>query len=56
MNDDIARTVSTFWDSTSKFSFLNYYYQQRLSETSDEEYVYILECLYEWWEQEQREM
>ena len=23
-----------------------------LDETNDEEYVYKLECLYEWWEQE----
>ena len=55
MDDNIAQTVSDYLDSTSKFNYFNYYYQQQLLDTGDEEYVYKLECLYEWWEQEQRE-
>ena len=54
MDDNIVHTISTFLDSTSTFHYLNYYYQQQLIETGDEEYVYKLECLYEWFEQEQR--
>ena len=55
MNDDIAGIIAAFLDSTTKFSYLNYYYQKQLIDTDDEEYVYKLETLYEWWEQEQRE-
>ena len=38
--------------SDIKFKYLNYYYQKQLDETNDEDDVYKLECLYEWWEQE----
>ena len=55
MDDNIALIVSKYLDSTSTFHYLNYYYQQQLNNTGDEEYVYRLECLYEWWEVEQRE-
>ena len=56
MNDDIAGMIAAFWESTTKFSYLNYYYQKQLIDTDDEEYVYKLEILYEWWAQEEREM
>jgi hypothetical protein len=56
MDENIALTISKFLDSSSKFNYLNYYFQQELNETGDEEFVYKLECLYEWWEQEQREL
>ena len=55
MDDNIALIVSTYLDSAITFHYLNYYYQQHLNNTGDEEYVYRLECLYEWWEVEQRE-
>ena len=55
MDDNIAIIVSRYLDSASVFHYLNYYYQQQLSDTGDEEYVYKLECLYEWWEQAERE-
>ena len=55
MDDNIAIIVSRYLDSASVFHYLNYYYQQQLSDTGDDEYVYKLECLYEWWEQEERE-
>ena len=55
MNDDIAGLIAAFLQSTTKFSYLNYYYPKQLIDTDDEEYVYNLETLYEWWEQEQRE-
>ena len=54
MDDNIALIVSKYLGSTSTFHYLNYYYQQQLNNTGDEEYVYKLECLYEWFEQEQR--
>ena len=56
MHDDIPGVIAAFLESTTKFSYLNYYYQKQLTETVDEEYVYKIECVYEWWEQEQREM
>ena len=56
MHDDIAGTIAAFLESTTKFSYLNFYYQKQLTDTDDEEHVYNLETLYEWWEQEQREM
>ena len=55
MDDNIVQTISTFLDSTSAFHYLHFYYTLQLIETGDEEYVYKLECLYEWFEQEQRE-
>ena len=55
MDDNSALIVSTYLDNTSTFHCLNYYYQQQLNNTGDEDYVYRLECLCEWWELEQRE-
>ena len=55
MDDNIAIIVSRYLDSASVFHYLNYYYQQQLSDTGDDEYVYKLECLYEWWELAERE-
>ena len=54
MDDNIAINISNYLDDESKYHYLNYYYQEELHQTNDEEYVYKLECLYEWWEQEQR--
>ena len=54
MDNNIAQIISTFLDSASTFHDLEFYYQQQLIETGDEEYVYMLECLYEWYEQQQR--
>ena len=57
MNEHIVKHILCFLDSDTKFHYLNYYYQQELSKTGyDEELCYKLECLYEWWEQEKREM
>ena len=49
---NIIFNISNYLKSDIIFHFLNYYYQKPLNETKDEEYVYKLECLYEWWEQE----
>ena len=54
MNNNIAIKIASYLDSESKYNYLNYYYQKELNETGDEEYVFKLECLYEWWEEEQR--
>ena len=49
---DTINNVIKFLDCETKFHLLNYYYIQELNRTGDEEFVYKLECLYEWWEQE----
>jgi len=55
-DDNITKHISLYLDSETQLHYLNYYYQQELSKTDyDEELCYNLECLYEWWEQEQRE-
>ena len=57
MNEHIVKHILCFLDSDTKFHYLNYHYQQELSKTGyDEELCYKLECLYEWWEEEQREL
>ena len=53
MNEQTNSVIINFLDAESKFHYLNYYYSKMLDETNDEEYVYKLECLYEWWEQEE---
>ena len=53
MNEQANSVITKSFDIESKFHYLNYYYSKMLDETDDEEYVYKLECLYEWWEQEQ---
>ena len=52
MNEQTNPVITKLLDTESKFHYLNYYYSKMLDETNDEEYVYKLECLYEWWEQE----
>ena len=53
MNEQTNSVIINFLDDESKYHYVNYYYSEMLDETNDEEYVYKLECLYEWWEQEQ---
>ena len=55
MNEHINSVLTEFLDTETKFHYLNYYYQMMIDETEDddEEYLYKLECLYEWWEQEE---
>ena len=55
MDENIIKQISYFLDNKTKYHLLNFYYVTQLDETQDEEYVYKLECLYEWWEQEERE-
>ena len=52
LNDEINTVLKEFLDDVTKFHYLNYHYSVMLNETNDEEYLYKLECLYEWWEQE----
>ena len=57
MNEHIVKHISSFLDTETLFHYLNCYYQHELSKTDyDEELCYKLECLYEWWEEEQREL
>ena len=57
LSDHLTELILLYLDSESQFHYLNYYYQQELNKTNhDEELCYKLECLYEWWEQEEREM
>ena len=53
MSEQTNSVIIEFLDIESKFHYLNYFYSKRLDETSDEEYVCKLECLYEWWAQEE---
>ena len=53
MNEQTNSVIISCLDIESKFHYLNYYYSKMLDETNDEEYAYKLECLYEWWEQEE---
>ena len=53
MNEQTNSVITKSLDTESKFHYLNHYYSKMLDETNDEEYVYKLECLYEWWEQEE---
>ena len=57
MDEHIVKHISSFLDNETLFHYLNYYYQQELNKPDyDEEQFYKLECLYEWWEQEKREL
>ena len=57
LSDHLTELILLYLDSESQFHYLNYYYQQELNKTNhDEELCYKLECLYEWWEQEEREL
>ncbi len=51
-SENIIYNISLYLKPDKRFKFLNNYYSKQLDETDDEEYVYKLECLYEWWEQE----
>ena len=53
MNEQTNSVIISFLDTESKFHYLNYHYSEMLDETNDEEYVYKLERLYEWCEQEE---
>ena len=53
MNEQTNSVIIDFLDTEYKFHYLNYYCSKMLDETNDEEYVHKLECLYEWWEQEE---
>ena len=54
--ESIIKHISYFVHNETKYHLLNYHYITELDNTQDEEYVYKLKCLYEWWEQEQNEM
>ena len=45
MNDDAIKAISEFLDNEIKYHLFNYYYIKMMHDTSDEEYVYKLECL-----------
>ena len=53
MNEHINSVLTEFLDTETKFHYLNYYYQMMLDDTGDDECLYILECFYEWWQQEE---
>lgn len=53
MNEHINSVLTEFLDTETKFHYLNYYYQMMLDDTGDEEYLDKLDCLYEWWAQEE---
>ena len=53
MDEHINSVFTEFLDTETKFHDFNCYYQMMLDDTGDEEYLYKLECLYEWWEQEE---
>ena len=64
MDDNLNSILLPFLDSETKFHYLNYHSCKALHTTVDDnlgadheqDLVYKLECLYEWWEFEQREM
>ena len=56
LDDDLNSILLPLLDIATKFHYLNYYLCKVLDETDDEKHVCKLECLYEWWEFEQREM
>ena len=53
MDEHINSVLTEFLDTETKFHYLNYYYRMMLDDTEDEEYLYKLESLYEWWQQEE---
>ena len=42
MYDQTNYVMTIFLDTKTKFNYLNYYYQQMLDGTNDEQYVYTL--------------
>ena len=64
MGDNLNSILLPFLDSETKFHDLNYYLckalhktvEDKLGEDHEQDLVYKLECLYEWWESEQHEM
>ena len=55
MDESIIKHISYFLDNETTYHLLNYYYITELDDTQDEAYVYKLECLYEWWEQAEKD-
>ena len=53
MDDQTNSVLIEFLDTEAKFHYSNYYYQNMTDDTGDEKYLYKLECLYEWWGQEE---
>ena len=53
MDEQTNSVLIEFLDTETKFHYLNYYYQTMIDDTGDEEHLYKLECLYEWWRQEE---
>ena len=55
MDEHINSVLTAFLDTETKYHYLNFYYQKMIDETEDDDetYLYKLECLYEWWEQEE---
>ena len=53
MDEHIDSVLTEFLDTETKFHDLNSYYQTMIDTTAEEEYGYKLECLYEWWQQEE---
>ena len=51
MDEQTNYVMTTCLNTESKSNYMNDYYQKMLDETNDEEYVYELYCLYEWWQQ-----
>ena len=49
MDDQTSSVLVESLDDETRFSYLNYYYQNMLIETDDEVYALKLDTLYEWW-------
>ena len=49
MDDHTSSALVECLDDETRFSYLNYYYQNMLIETGDEVYALTLDTLYEWW-------
>ena len=52
MDDQTGSVLVESLDDGTRFSYLNYYYQNMLIYTGDEVYARKLDTLYEWWWQE----
>ena len=49
MDDHTSSVLVECLDAETRFSYLNYYYQNMLIETDDEVHALKLDTLYEWW-------
>ena len=49
MDDQTSSVLLESLDDETRFSYLNYYYQNMLIETDDEVYALKSDTLYEWW-------